>query len=165
MGDARLLVGSRVHARVKHIRSAFMCALLLGSRGDQSMANGVVLEVTRSKIGGRASTTITVRFECLGKTAVKTLGLQSIRAVDAPDLPRPPPSTSTPPRLIPVLTGIPRPLKPHRRLLPRRRQPTRLGTCLVIKWRNQRQVPVTRQLCAQLRWVVGLPCCCRLLSP
>jgi len=71
----------------------------------------------------------------------------------------------SPPRLIPVLTGIPRPLKPHRRLLLRRRQPTRLGTCLVMKWRNQRQVRVTRQLCAQLRWVVGLPCCCRLLSP
>jgi len=97
MGDPRLLVGSRVHAGVKKIRSAFTFALLLGSRADQAMANGIVLEVTRSKIGGRASTKITARFECLGKTAVKTLGLRSIRAGDAPDLPRPPPSTAIPP--------------------------------------------------------------------
>jgi len=71
----------------------------------------------------------------------------------------------SPPRLIPELTGIPLSLKPHRRLLLRRRQPTRLGTCLVMRWRNQRHVRVTRQLCAQLRWVVGLPCCSGLLSP
>jgi len=97
MGDPLLLVGPRVHARVKHIRSAFTRALLLGYRADQAMVNGVVLEVKRSKIGGRASTTITARFECLGKTAVKTLGLRSIRAGEAPDLPRPPPSTAVPP--------------------------------------------------------------------
>jgi len=96
MGDPRVLLGSPVHARVKHIRSAFTRALLLGSHADHAMANSVVLEVTRSKIGGRASTTITVRFECLAKTAVKTLGLPSIRAGHAPDLPRPPPSTAIP---------------------------------------------------------------------
>ena len=112
MGDPRLLVGSRVHARVKHIRSAFTCALLLGSRADEAMANGVVLEVTRSKIGGRASTTITVRFECLGKTAVKTLGLRSIRAGDAPDLPRPPPSTAIPPPLDSSVDGHSTPTQP-----------------------------------------------------
>jgi len=70
----------------------------------------------------------------------------------------------SPPRLIPVLTGIPRPLNPHRRLLSRRRQPTRLGTCLVLTWRNQRPARVTRQRSSQLWWVVGLPCCCGLLS-
>jgi len=75
MGDPRLLVVSRVHAGVMHIRSALTCALLSGRRTDQAMNNGVVLEVTRSKIGDRASTIITVRFECLGKTAVKTVGL------------------------------------------------------------------------------------------
>jgi len=71
----------------------------------------------------------------------------------------------SPPRWLPKWTGISRPLRPHRRLLRRRRQPTRLGTCLAMRWRNQEHVRVTRQLGAQLRWVVGLPCCCGLLSP
>ena len=89
-------MGSRVHAAVMHIRSALTCALLSGRRTDQAMNNGVVLEVTRSKIGDRASTIITVRFECLGKTAVKTVGLLEIHAGDAPNLLRPPLCTAIP---------------------------------------------------------------------
>ncbi|OSX73442.1 hypothetical protein BU14_0347s0006 [Porphyra umbilicalis] len=96
MGDPRLVVGSTVQARVRHNRSAFTCALLLGSRADDAMANGIVTAVTRSKVDGRTSTTISGRFECLGTTAVKTLGLRSIRAGPAP-APSPPLPPSSPP--------------------------------------------------------------------
>jgi len=62
MVDPLLMVGSAIHAKAKHVRTPFTCALLLGSQADEATANGVVTEVTRTKIDDRMSMTITGRF-------------------------------------------------------------------------------------------------------
>ena len=97
MGDHRLVVGTTVHEKVRHLRSALTCALLLGSRADDAMPSGMVTAVMRSKVDGRTSTTTSGPFECVGTTVVKTLGLRTIRSGPAPALaPSTPPSISPP---------------------------------------------------------------------
>ena len=92
--DARLTVGATVHAKAKHVRSAFTCTRLLGSRAEDAMATGIVTGVTRTKIDGRTSTAIIARLECLGKTVGKTLGIRCVRPGPAPLPTAPPPRTS-----------------------------------------------------------------------
>jgi len=97
MGDHRLVVGATVHEKVRHLRSALTCALLLGSRADYAMPSGIVTAVMRSKVNGRTSTMTSGPFECVGTTVVKTLGRRTIRSGTAPALaPSTPPSISPP---------------------------------------------------------------------
>jgi len=106
-GDPCLIVGSTVHTKAKNIRSAFTCTRMLGTRADDAMATGTVTEVTRAKVDGRMATSITGRFECLGKTRDKTLRIRSIRPGPAPCSvpPLPPPSS----RLVPSASSQPPP--------------------------------------------------------
>jgi len=123
-GDPRLPVGSPVHAKAKFVVSAFTCALLLGSQADEAMTGGVVTAVSRTKFDGRMSTSITARYECLGSTVVKTLGIHSVRAGPAPTLtPPPPPPPPPPPHPPPPPPALLNQLPPLFRTFPINRRP------------------------------------------
>ena len=82
--DPRRIIGAAVHAKATAVTSLAECSRLFGSNANSKLVNGEVLNVETTKIKGRLSTSLTVKWVLLdaeiSKIVTKTLKLINVKA-------------------------------------------------------------------------------------